>query len=370
MTGALPRAMLVVGARPNLIKVAPVINAMEQSGCFAPELVHTGQHYDPAMSDVFFKDLDIRTEAINLGVGSGSHAVQTGAVMTGIETLISKRRPRIIFTFGDVNSTLAASIVAAKSGVIQAHVEAGLRSGDASMPEEVNRVVVDRLSDLLFTHSESANVNLLREGASPERIHFVGNVMIDTLLRLQPRWQGAAQRELRDLPQEYGVITLHRPANVDDPERLHRMMHALSQIAQRLPIVFPVHPRTRRHLAGTDWPGVRLVEPLGYLVFLDLVEHARIVMTDSGGIQEEATMLRVPCLTLRDNTERPVTVDFGSNRLVGADPSALPSAVDAALGEPKPTGAVPPLWDGHAAERVVDCARRWLDSPHPLRLSA
>jgi UDP-N-acetylglucosamine 2-epimerase (non-hydrolysing) len=362
--------MLVVGARPNLIKVAPIIHAMEQSGCFAPELVHTGQHYDPAMSDVFFKDLGIGTEAINLGVGSGSHAVQTGAVMTGLEALISKQRPRIVFTFGDVNSTLAASIVAAKTGVPQAHVEAGLRSGDASMPEEVNRVVVDRLSDLLFTHSESANANLVREGASSERIHFVGNVMIDTLLRLQPRWQGAAGREFGDLPQEYGVVTLHRPANVDQPERLHSIMRALSQIGRDLPIVFPVHPRTRRHLAGVVWPGVRLVEPLGYLVFLDLVEHARVVMTDSGGIQEEATMLHVPCLTLRDNTERPVTVELGTNRLVGADPSVLPAAAGAALREPKPTGAPPPLWDGHAAERVVDCARRWLDSPHPLRLSA
>ncbi|MHB8594782.1 MAG: non-hydrolyzing UDP-N-acetylglucosamine 2-epimerase, partial [Acidimicrobiales bacterium] len=259
--------------------------------------------------------------------------------------------------------------VAAKTGVPQAHVEAGLRSGDASMPEEVNRVVVDRLSDLLFTHSESANVNLVREGASSERIHFVGNVMIDTLLRLQPRWQGASGRGLGDLPQEYGVVTLHRPANVDQPERLHNMMQALSQIGRDLPIVFPVHPRTRRHLAGVVWPGVRLVEPLGYLVFLDLLEHARVVMTDSGGVQEEATMLHVPCLTLRDNTERPVTVELGTNRLVGADPSVLPAAAGAALRQPKPTGAPPPLWDGHAAERVVDCARRWLDSPHPLRLS-
>ena len=294
-------------------------------------LVHTGQHYDAAMSDVFFRDLDIRHTPVNLGVGSGTHAAQTGTIMRALETLVSESAPAVMVTVGDVNSTLAAALVAAKARLRQAHVEAGLRSRDAEMPEEVNRVVTDRLADLLFTHSDEAGENLLGEGVSAARIHNVGNVMIDSLVLLRPRWQGAARAALEELPDRYAVVTLHRPSNVDDPGRLSRLLEALGSASMELPIIFPVHPRTRVRLPDPPFAGLRLVEPMGYLAFLDLVEHASAVLTDSGGIQEETTVLGVPCLTLRGSTERPVTIRLGTNRLLGEDPSAILPALQASL---------------------------------------
>jgi UDP-N-acetylglucosamine 2-epimerase (non-hydrolysing) len=361
--------MCVVGARPNLVKMAPILRAVQADGRLQPVLVHTGQHYDVAMSDVFFTDLEIRHKPINLGVGSGTHAAQTGAVMRALETLVSETAPAIVVTVGDVNSTLAAALVAAKAGVRQAHVEAGLRSGDPGMPEEVNRVVTDRLADFLFTHSDEADENLIREGVDVARIHKVGNVMIDSLLRLRPRWQGASLAALPDLPERYGVVTLHRPSNVDDRERLARILAVLGRATAELPLIFPVHPRTRAQLPEAPVAGLRFVEPLGYLAFLDLVEHASAVLTDSGGIQEETTVLGVPCLTLRGSTERPVTIRLGTNRLVGEDPEAILPALRASLATP--AGAPPriPLWDGHAAERLVQILAAVLADPLPLRLA-
>jgi UDP-N-acetylglucosamine 2-epimerase (non-hydrolysing) len=352
-----------------MVKIAPILRIISASDRLLGELVHTGQHYDSAMSEVFFRELEIDPPTISLHVGSGTHAEQTGAVMRGLESAINERQPDLVVTVGDVNSTLAAALVAAKAGIPQAHVEAGLRSGDASMPEEVNRVVADRLADLLFTHSAEANRNLQLEGVPAERIHFVGNVMIDTLLRLKPRWQGTAADVLGRLPDAFGTVTLHRPSNVDDPASLHRLMGALATVARRIPLIFPVHPRTRERLGAATWPGVRLVEPLGYLSFMDLLEHSRVVLTDSGGIQEETTMLGVPCLTLRDNTERPITLRAGTNQLVGTDPANLVDAVDAVLGRPSIHVAPPPLWDGRASGRIVDVLAQWLDGPHPLRLA-
>jgi UDP-N-acetylglucosamine 2-epimerase (non-hydrolysing) len=360
--------MCVVGARPNFVKVAPVLQALHAGGQFRPVLVHTGQHYDAAMSEIFFRDLDIRDEPINLGVGSGTHAVQTGAVMRALERLVTEAPPAIMLTFGDVNSTLAAALVAAKACIPQAHVEAGLRSGDPTMPEEVNRVVTDRLADMLFTHSDEADANLRREGVDPARIHKVGNVMIDSLVRLRPRWQGAGAAALGEIPARYGVVTLHRPSNVDEPKRLDHVLEALSEVASDVPLIFPVHPRTRDRLARTSLGGVRLVEPMGYLAFLDLVEHASVVLTDSGGIQEETTALGVPCITLRDSTERPVTVRLGTNRLAGEDLGDLVPAVRTSLSGAR---AVPnvPLWDGNAAERIVHVLERTIADPLEPRLA-
>jgi len=360
--------MCIVGARPNFVKVAPVLRALHESGQFRPVLVHTGQHYDASMSEVFFRDLDIRDEPVNLGVGSGTHAVQTGAVMRALEALVAESPPAMMLTFGDVNSTLAAALVAAKGHISQAHVEAGLRSGDPTMPEEVNRVVTDRLADLLFTHSDEADENLLREGVDRARIHKVGNVMIDSLVRLRPRWQGASMAALGEMPARYGVVTLHRPSNVDEPGRLGRVLESLIEVAIDIPLIFPVHPRTKARLAGTSVPGVRLVEPMAYLAFLDLVEHAAVVLTDSGGIQEETTALGVPCITLRDSTERPVTVRLGTNRLAGEDLRALVPAVRTALSSARVVPTVP-LWDGKAAERIVRVLERTLGHPLEPRLA-
>jgi UDP-N-acetylglucosamine 2-epimerase (non-hydrolysing) len=361
--------MLVVGARPNLVKIAPIMAAMRRDGGLRPQLVHTGQHYDPVMSDIFFKELDIDAPAINLGVGSGTHAQQTGAVMTALESLLMTQPADLVLTVGDVNSTLAASLVAAKAGAPQAHVEAGLRSGDAGMPEEINRVVTDRLADLLFTHSQEADQNLRREGVPSERIHLVGNVMIDTLNRLRPRWRGEAVAALGKLPDEYGVVTLHRPSNVDDAEGLARIVESLTEVAGRIPLIFPVHPRTRRRLDAINATALRLEAPLGYLAFLDLVEHSRFVITDSGGIQEETTVLGIPCLTLRSSTERPVTVRLGTNRLLGSEPRAILPAVADVLAQERVAASIPPLWDGHAADRIVAVLTAWLAGPRVLRLA-
>jgi UDP-N-acetylglucosamine 2-epimerase (non-hydrolysing) len=320
------------------------------------------------MSDVFFRDLDIRDEAVNLAVGSGTHAEQTGAVMRALESTVAEDPPRMMLTFGDVNSTLAAALVAAKSCISQGHVEAGLRSGDPTMPEEVNRVITDRLADLLFTHSDEADDNLRREGVDPGRIHNVGNVMIDSLVRLRPRWQGASAAALGDIPARYGVVTLHRPSNVDEPERLGHIVQTLSELATEMPLIFPVHPRTRERLGQTSGNGLTLVEPMGYLAFLDLVEHASVVVTDSGGIQEETSALGVPCVTLRTSTERPVTIRLGTNRLAGEDLAELPSAVRAALCRSREVVEIP-LWDGHAAQRIVRVLEATVDDPIQPRLA-
>jgi UDP-N-acetylglucosamine 2-epimerase (non-hydrolysing) len=350
------RVLHVVGARPNFMKAAPVHAALAKAGV-EQTLVHTGQHYDASMSDVFFKQLGMPEPDVNLSVGSGSHSMQTAEVMKRIEAVMIDAHPDWVLVYGDVNSTLAAALVAAKLCIRVAHVEAGLRSRDRSMPEEINRIVTDHVADLLFTPSEDGDENLRAEGIAPERIHRVGNVMIDTLVRLLPRAREAWPR-IRDefSLSRYALLTLHRPSNVDDPETLLPIVESLARISDRLPTVFPVHPRTRANLSrlGAAFPdSFRLTEPLGYLDFLALQEHAAVVITDSGGIQEETTFLGVPCLTMRPNTERPVTIAIGTNTLVGNDVDRLMAAVDDVLAGRGRRGAVPPLWDGHAAERIA-----------------
>ena len=347
----------VVGARPNFMKAAPVLSALQRQGV-RQTLVHTGQHYDAIMSDVIFRELAIPVPDVNLGVGSGTHAEQTAQVMVGIERCLGERRPDALVVYGDVNSTVAATLAAAKLGIPVAHVEAGLRSGDRTMPEELNRLVTDRLATWLFTPSADGDRNLRAEGVDPQSIWCVGNVMIDTLMRLLPIADSAPL--LHDLgiprPQRYALVTLHRPSNVDDDTTLVRVMDALESIAADVPVVFPVHPRTRRRIASRPSApvGLTLTEPLSYLQFLALQRDAAVVITDSGGIQEETTFLGVPCLTLRSNTERPVTVTLGTNQLVGGDMARLRALVREVLdGRPK-RGVVPPLWDGRAAMRIAD----------------
>ncbi|GAA4701347.1 non-hydrolyzing UDP-N-acetylglucosamine 2-epimerase [Nocardioides conyzicola] len=345
----------VTGARPNFPKAAPVIAALERRGV-RQLLVHTGQHYDRNMSEVFFQELGLPEPDLNLGIGSGSHAAQTAAMMTALETVFLEERPDLVVVYGDVNSTLAAALVASKLGIRVAHVEAGLRSFDWTMPEEVNRVVTDRLSDVLLVTSADALVHLAREGVDPDRLHFVGNPMIDTLLRLRDRFDGSRVVAELSLPTTYAVATLHRPGNVDDPTTLARMVTALREVGDRIDVVLPVHPRGRQQLAASglfDHPRVHATDPLGYLEFLGLVEGSTLVVTDSGGIQEETTVLGVPCLTLRPNTERPVTITHGTNRLVTTED--LTQHVDAVLAGGGPAhGLVPPLWDGAAGERIAD----------------
>ena len=345
------------------MKIAPVIDEMRRrSTRIEPLLVHTGQHYDESMSDSFFEDLQIPRPKINLGVGSGSHSEQTARVMIAFERVLMKHPADWVVVVGDVNSTMAAAIVAAKHPVRVAHVEAGLRSFDRTMPEEINRLVTDALADLLLTPSRDADENLLREGAAPEKIRFVGNVMIDTLYRNLERARRSRVLERLGLePRQFCAITLHRPSNVDDKKTLAGILDALEIIAERLPIIFPIHPRTRDRLESFGMServrrrgGLVLTEPLGYLDFLQLYSNSRLVLTDSGGIQEETTVLGIPCLTLRQNTERPITVTEGTNRLVGSDPEAIKREAIAALERPIPAARAPELWDGHAAGRIVD----------------
>ncbi len=356
------RLLLVAGARPNFMKVAPLLREFRaRPGLFEARLVHTGQHYDEAMSDVFFEELEIPKPDIHLGVGSGSHAVQTARIMEAFEKVLVADRPDWVVVVGDVNSTLACSVVAAKMSppVRVAHVEAGLRSRDRSMPEEVNRIVTDALSDLLFTTSADADVNLRHEGIERRRIHRVGNVMIDTLRRFLARADSSDVMRRLGIAAPFALLTLHRPSNVDDEAALRRIFTALETVAQEIPIVFPVHPRTVKMMrelgVGADGggsAGLRLIEPLGYLDFLHLQKRARLVLTDSGGIQEEASILGVPCLTLRENTERPITTTRGTNVLVGSDTRAIVTAarriLRARARRPRPI----PLWDGRAAGRI------------------
>jgi UDP-N-acetylglucosamine 2-epimerase (non-hydrolysing) len=350
--------MHVVGTRPNFIKVTPVMRALAERASIRQILVHTGQHYDSSMSDVFFDELEIPQPDVNLGVGSASHAVQTAQIMIGIEEVLVGSRPDFVLVYGDVNSTVAAALVSAKLPVPIGHVEAGLRSFDLTMPEEVNRVVTDRLADLLFTPSAEGDENLIREGVPAERIRRVGNVMIDTLVRLLPkarlRWLDLAARWALA---RFGLVTLHRPSNVDEPEQLAQICEVLSVISRDLPLLFPVHPRTESAIArmGIKLPGqVRKIPPLGYLDFVALQERATCVITDSGGIQEETTYLGIPCLTLRDTTERPVTITLGTNELLGRDPGMLIESVRRVLGGEWKQGSVPPLWDGRASGRIAD----------------
>ncbi len=354
----------VVGARPNFMKAAPVIRALTVRGV-RQVVIHTGQHYDEQMSEVFFRQLGLPEPDLNLGVGSGSHAVQTAAIMVELERAFTDLRPALIVVYGDVNSTLAAALVASKIGRPIAHVEAGLRSFDRTMPEEINRVVTDILADVLFTTSPEAADNLAREGVDPARVHFVGNPMIDTLLANLDRFDVAAARARHGLTGAYGVATLHRPANVDDPAAATRLVAALREIATRVPLVVPLHPRGRATLEAAGLAGdprISVIAPLGYIEFLSLVRGAAIVVTDSGGIQEETTVLGVPCLTLRPNTERPITISHGTNRLV--EPETAAAAVRAILdGPPIAPADGPPLWDGHAGDRIALIVERRLATP-------
>jgi UDP-N-acetylglucosamine 2-epimerase (non-hydrolysing) len=349
------RVLHVVGARPNFMKAAPVITAFHQRGV-SQTLVHTGQHYDALMSDVFFRQLGLPEPDINLGVGSGSHGAQTGEIMARLEPLVSEQRPDLALVYGDVNSTLAGALVCSKLGIPVGHVEAGLRSFDRTMPEEINRVVTDHIADLLFTPSEDGDRNLRSEGIDSRKIFQVGNVMIDTLVNMLP----LARRITRDdglFSQRYALVTLHRPSNVDDPERLREIMRALIDVGEELTVVFPVHPRTRKQIGMiglADLKNIRLLDPVGYVEFLALQANAAVVITDSGGIQEETTFLRVPCLTVRSNTERPVTVTSGTNMLVGDNPSQLLVETHRILAGRGKRGRAPQLWDGRAAYRIVD----------------
>ncbi len=356
----------VVGARPNFMKIAPLMRAISAAGLATQKLVHTGQHYDAAMSDVFFKDLDLPRPDAFLGVGSASHGQQTAAVLVAMEKLLDAERPDLLVVAGDVNSTVAGALAAVKCGVPVAHVEAGLRSFDRSMPEEINRLLTDQISDLLFTPSPDGDRNLLREGIAPERIHLVGNVMIDSLQQHLPaaRRMGAPAK-LGLAPKGYALSTLHRPSNVDDPVRLRQIVGALAEIAAEVPVVLPVHPRTRKRLAEFSIvvpKSLLLTDPFGYLDFLGLTDAAAMVLTDSGGIQEETTALGVPCLTLRENTERPVTVEVGSNSLIGLSPQRIVEEARRVLRGDGKKGGVPDLWDGHAAERIATEIARWAET--------
>ncbi|MGA2235498.1 MAG: UDP-N-acetylglucosamine 2-epimerase (non-hydrolyzing) [Terriglobales bacterium] len=342
----------IVGARPNFMKVAPVMNALKTRKHVVQTLVHTGQHYDANMSDVFFEQLGIAAPDVNLAVGSGTHARQTAEIMTRFEPVLLDREPDIALVYGDVNSTVATALVCAKLGVRVGHVEAGLRSFDRTMPEEINRLVTDQLADMLFTPSEDGDFNLQKEGIPAERIFRVGNVMIDSLVKLLP----AAQRQNQNsLLEHYALVTLHRPANVDDGAVLKRILQSLLEVSQDLSVIFPAHPRTRKRIAdfGLHADQLQILDPLSYLEFLGMQSRATVVITDSGGVQEETTYLGVPCLTLRENTERPVTVSLGTNVLVGRDPDKLRSELSRVLAGQAKKGTIPPLWDGHAGERIA-----------------
>jgi UDP-N-acetylglucosamine 2-epimerase (non-hydrolysing) len=343
----------VVGARPNFMKAAPVLRALEKRSGVEQTLVHTGQHYDANMSDVFFSQLEIPTPDINLEVGSGSHARQTADVMNRFEPIVLQRKPDVVLVYGDVNSTIAAALVCAKLGVRIGHVEAGLRSFDWGMPEEINRVITDRLADFLFTPSEDGDMNLQREGIPTEKIFRVGNVMIDSLVRLLPT---AMQYPKNGLPDHYALVTLHRPSNVDDRQILRSILATLLEISGDLAVVFPVHPRTRQRIVEfrLEVEKLHLLDPLPYIEFLALEHRAAVVITDSGGIQEETTYMGVPCLTVRTNTERPITVTLGTNVVVGQEKDKLRSELVKVLAGRAKKGTLPPLWDGHAGERIAD----------------
>ena len=350
------KVLHVVGARPNFMKAAPVYRALAERG-HDQTLVHTGQHYDALMSDVFFKGLEIPDPDESLNVGSGSHAQQTAAIMSRFEPVVLARKPDIVLVYGDVNSTVAAALVCAKLGICVGHVESGLRSFDRSMPEEINRLVTDQLADFLFTPSIDGDENLAREGIAKGKIFLVGNVMIDTLIRFLPKADEVFPQIKKELSLDaYGLITLHRPSNVDDESVFLPMLSAIDSLSRELPLVFPVHPRTQQKWSAQLEqcnPNLRAIAPLGYLEFLALQKNAKVVITDSGGIQEETTYLGTPCLTLRENTERPITVSLGTNVLIGRDWELLREQFHAALRKSGKEARRPPLWDGKAAERIA-----------------
>jgi UDP-N-acetylglucosamine 2-epimerase (non-hydrolysing) len=361
-----PTIVCVVGARPNFMKMAPIIAALRRQGRFAPLLVHTGQHYDAAMNDNFFAELGLPRPDANLGVGSGSHAAQTAEVMKGFEPVLDGT-PEVagILVVGDVNSTLACALVAAKKGIAVAHVEAGLRSFDRRMPEEINRVLTDQISDLLLTTERGALGNLRREGIAAEKVHFVGNVMIDSLLAHAERAVPAGETLERAGAGGFGaggyaLLTLHRPSNVDDPAVLERLLRCIARIGARVPVIFPMHPRTRARIEAAGLaallapPSVLAMPPASYLEMLGLMREARLVLTDSGGVQEETTAFGIPCLTLRENTERPITVEQGTNTIVGTDPAAILAAAERVIATGGKRGRRPELWDGRAAERIAE----------------
>jgi UDP-N-acetylglucosamine 2-epimerase (non-hydrolysing) len=357
--------MHVVGARPNFMKAAPVIAALARRDSIIQTLVHTGQHYDANMSDVFFRQLGLPQPDVNLEVGSGSHAQQTAQVISRFEPVVMEARPDLVLVYGDVNSTVAAALVCAKLLIPVGHVEAGLRSFDRTMPEEVNRLLTDQIADLLFTPSADGDENLLREGTAPGKIHLVGNTMIDTLVRLLPEaaesWKVGKFKNWEGRP--YALVTLHRPSNVDDSTMLNEIIAVLSDIGRDISVIFPVHPRTRQRIRDLNLHpstcDLQLTEPLGYLEFLALQQHAALVITDSGGIQEETTYLGVPCLTVRENTERPVTATLGTNILVGRDMQRMREEVGHILAGHAKRGQVPPLWDGQAGERIAEVVSQW-----------
>lgn len=368
--------LCVVGARPNFMKMAPIISALNNLPSKPlVHLLHTGQHYDVAMNSQYFDALGIPNPDTNLDVGSGSHAVQTAEVMLRFEPILNELNPSIVLVVGDVNSTIACALVAAKAGIPVAHVEAGLRSFDRSMPEELNRVLTDQLSDLLFTTESSGKVNLLREGIPSERIHFVGNVMIDSLIgnldravSLECILETVDQPTFTTEHDEYALLTMHRPANVDNAEILGAFLETIQKISSRMPVVFPVHPRTRAmiekfHLTSLlDSTQILLLPPMGYLEMLGLMKDARVVLTDSGGIQEETTALGVPCITLRNNTERPITVSEGTNTIAGQDPVEILKVFEEVMKTGGKTGRSPELWDGNASTRIAEVIEKWLNS--------
>jgi UDP-N-acetylglucosamine 2-epimerase (non-hydrolysing) len=356
------QVLCIAGARPNFMKIAPIMAALAETDV-AVQLLHTGQHYDAAMSDSFFADLGIPHPDHHLEVGSGSHAVQTAEVMKRFEPVLDSVQPQAVLVVGDVNSTIACALVAAKRGVRVIHVEAGLRSYDRGMPEEINRVLTDQISDLLFTTEKSALANLQREGIDPARIEFVGNVMIDTLHRNLEQAVPAG-RTLGTHLAQYAVLTLHRPSNVDDPGTLAALLDVIGEINRSLPVIVPLHPRTRGNIEKFGFTakldGLHILPPVGYLEMLGLMRDAKLVLTDSGGIQEETTALGVPCLTLRDNTERPITIDEGTNTLVGPDPGAIRDAFNEVMTNGGKTGRIPEFWDGRAAMRIAHTLKSWL----------
>ena len=351
----------VVGARPNFMKIAPIVDEMKRHDEIEPILVHTGQHYDQAMSKLFFDDLGLPIPDTYLRVGSGPHGAQTGKIMVEFERVLQETKPEVVVVVGDVNSTIACGLVAVKMGIRLAHVEAGLRSYDRTMPEEINRVLTDQISDYLFTTERRAHHNLQLEGIDQEKIFFTGNVMIDSLLKHRARAeQSRIMHELDITTKRYGLVTLHRPSNVDNHENLAQILEALITVQEELPLIFPVHPRTRKMLQkfGLEEKvqqavDLKLTDPLGYLDFLKLMAHAKFVLTDSGGIQEETTVLDVPCITMRENTERPITVEVGTNIVIGNSPVSIVEESNRILAGHGKKGALPELWDGHAAERIV-----------------
>ena len=363
----------VVGARPNFMKVAPILRQIERSGSLESRLIHTGQHYDSSLSGQFFEELEIRAPDANLDVGSGSHAVQTAHVMEGMDRLLDAEQPDAVLVVGDVNSTLASALVATKKHIRVIHVESGLRSFDRAMPEEINRIVTDQISDLLFVTEQSGVANLLAEGIAADKIELVGNVMIDSLFHARPKAipasetfgkaDGGGTEEWAD---GYALLTLHRPANVDDHEVLKALLTAIAEIAKTIPVWFPVHPKTRKAIedqglqAFTEIPNMKFAAPASYHEMIGLLQDATLVLTDSGGLQEESSALGIPCFTLRESTERPVTVDVGTNIIVGNAPEKLLTAFGKFQAGKRKTGKIPPLWDGRAAERIVERIENWI----------